>query len=87
MFIHKHPDLRQFSFNKKQTRNYTRALLDYFLINDDSLDLGEKVGIGKETTLSDHRPNYLNIFLSKVQKCSGFWRLNGDFLTEPEYVF
>ena len=25
VYRHKHPDLRQFSFNKKQTRNYTRA--------------------------------------------------------------
>ena len=45
------------------------------------------MGIGKETTLSDHRPIYLHISLSKVQKGRGFWRLNGDFLTEPEYVF
>ena len=84
---HKHPDLRQYYFNKKQTRNYTRAQLDYFLINNDSLDLVKKVGIGKETTLSDHRPIYHHISLSKVQKDRGFWRLNGDFLIEPEYDF
>ena len=51
------------------------------------LDLIKKVGVGKETILSDHRPIYLHISLSKFQKGRGFWRLNGDFLTEPEYVF
>ena len=56
-----------------------------FFINDDSLDLVKRWEL--ETTLSDHRPIYLHISLSKVQKGRGFWRLNGDFLTEPEYVF
>ena len=87
VYRHKHQNLRQYTFKKKQARNYTRAWLDYFLINDDSLDLVTKVGIGKDTTLSDHRPIYLHISLSKVQKGRGFWRLNGDFLNEPEYVF
>ena len=54
VFRHKHPDLRQYSFNKKQKKHYTRARLDFFLINDDSLDLVKKMGIGEETTLSDH---------------------------------
>ena len=43
--------------------------------------------IGKDTTLSDHRPIKLHISLSKVQKGRGFWTLNGDFLTDHEYVF
>ena len=30
------------SFHKKQTKNYTRATLDYFLINDDVLDIIKK---------------------------------------------
>merc|ERR1712120_28338 len=81
VYRHKHPNLRQYSFNnKKQARN------DYFLVNDDSLDLVTKVGIGKDTTLSDHRPIYLHVSQSKVQKGRGFWRLNGDFLNELEYV-
>ena len=71
-FRHKHPDLRKFSFNKKQARNYTKAHLDYFLINDDSLDLVTKVGIGRETTLSDHSPIYLHVSFSRVQKGRGF---------------
>ena len=74
-------------FNKKQINNHTRAQLDYFLINDDSLDLIKKVGIEKDTTLSDHWPIDLHIALSKFPKGRRFWRLNGDFLTEPEYVF
>lgn len=38
VFRHKHPDLRQYTFNKRQTKNYTRARLDYFFINDDSME-------------------------------------------------
>ena len=52
------------------------------MINDDSLDLVKKVEIGKETTLSGHRPIFLHISLFKAQKGRGFWRLNEDFLTE-----
>ena len=79
--------LRKYSYHKKQAYNYTRARLDYFLINDDSLDLVTKVGIGRETTLSDHSPIYLHVSFSRVQKGRGFWRLNNDFLNEPEFVF
>ena len=76
IFLNKHPHLIQYSFIKKETKNYTRARLDYFLINDDALDMVKKVGISKVSTLSDHRPIYLYIALSKVQKGRGFWRLN-----------
>ena len=86
VFRHKHPDLRQYTFHKKQTKNYTRARLDYFLMSDDSLDMVKKVGIGKASSLSDHRPIYLHIALSKVQKGRGFWRLNNDFLYDPVYI-
>ena len=72
VFRHKHPDLRKYTFHKKQTKNYTRARLDYFLISDDSLDIVKKLGIGKARSLSDHRPIYLHIALSKVQKVRGF---------------
>ena len=72
LFRHKHPDLRQYTFHKKQTKNYTRARLDYFLMNEDSLDLVRKVGIGKASLLSDHRPIYLHIALSTVQRDRGF---------------
>ena len=53
---HKHPDLRQYTFHKKRTNNYNRAKLDYFLMNEDSLKMVKKVGIGKACPLSDHRP-------------------------------
>merc|ERR1711888_78627 len=87
VFRHQHPDARKYTFNKKQTRNYTRARLDYFLINDDSLDLVSKVGIGRVNNLSDHSPIFLHLNLSKIKKGRGFWRLNCDFLKEPEFVF
>ena len=56
VYRHRHPDLRQFTFSKRQAKNYTKARLHYFLVNDDALDLVKKVGIGKESLLSDHRP-------------------------------
>ena len=87
VFRQEHPDLRNFTFSKKQARNYTKARLDYFLISDDSLDLVTKVGIGGETTLSDHCPIYLHLTLSRVKKGRGFWWLNNDFLSEPDFIF
>ena len=87
MFRHKHPDVRRYTFSKKQACNHTRARLDYFLTNDDSLDLVSKVGMGRENNLSDHSPIYLHLNLSKIKKGRGFWRLNCDFLKEPEFIF
>ena len=46
----KNPNARQFTFFKRQTNNYTRARLDYFLLNDSSTHLVKKVGIGKVGT-------------------------------------
>ena len=51
------------------------------------MDLVTKVGIGRETTLSDHSPIYLHLNLSRVSKGRGFWHLNNDFLREPEFIF
>ena len=87
VFRHRHPDIRRYTFSKKQARNHTKARLDYFLMNDDSLDLVSKVGMGRENSLSDHSPIYLHVNLSKINKGRGFWRLNCDFLKEPEFIF
>ena len=51
------------------------------------MDIITKVGIGRETTLSDHCPIYLHLTLSRVKKGRGFWSLNNDFLSEPEFIF
>ena len=72
---------------KKQTNNFTRSRFDYFLINDNATDMVKKVGIGKVCSLSDQRPIYLHISLSKVQKGRGFWRLNDDLLIDPQFIF
>ena len=77
------PLITQYTFMKKQTNNLTRARPDYFLLNDNSTDLVKKVGIGRVCSLFDHRP----ISLSKVQKGRGFWRLNGDLLVDPKFIF
>ena len=75
------------TFPKGQARNYTKASLDYFLMNDNALESVTKVGVGRENALSDHCPIYIHLKLSKVVRGRGFWRLNNDFLKEPEYVF
>ena len=72
----KYPQTRQYTFFKKQTNNFTRSRLDYFLMDENSTDLVKKVGMGKVCTLSDHMPIFLHISLTKVQKGRGFWRLN-----------
>ena len=86
VFRHKNPDSRKYTFRKGQAQNYTKARLDYFLMNDDALESVTKVGVGRETALSDHCPVYLHLSFSKVVRGRGFWRLNNDFLKEPEYV-
>ena len=35
----KYPQMRQYTFYKKQTNNFTRSRLDYFLMNENSTDL------------------------------------------------
>ena len=50
------------------------------------MDMVKKIGIGKVSALSDHRPICIHITPSKVQKGRGFWRLNGDLLIDPEYI-
>ena len=60
--------------NKANSQNnpIPQSIMDIYLENDDSLDLVKKVGIGKDTTLSDHRPIYLHIFLAGIQRAGDF---------------
>ena len=87
VFRHKHPDVRKYTFSKGQAKNYTKARLDYFLLNDGALESVIKVGVGRENALSDHCPIFIHLRLTKVVRGRGFWRLNNEFLKEPEYVF
>merc|ERR1711867_142703 len=79
VFRHKHPDRRKYTFSKGQARNYTKARLDYFLLNDVALESVTKVGVGRENAMSDHCPIYIHLRLCKVVRGSGFRRLNIDF--------
>ena len=56
-------------------------------MNENSMDFVRNLGLGKTSTLSDHRPIYLHLSLSKVQKGWGFWRLNGELLNDPIFVY
>ena len=87
VFRHRNPEVRKYTFSKGQAKNHTKARLDYFLLNDNALESVVKVGIGRENALSDHCPIYIHLRLTKVKRGRGFWRLNNEFLREPEYVF
>ena len=87
VFRHKNPDVRRYTFSKGQAKNHTKARLDYFLLNEGALESVVKVGIGRENALSDHCPIFIHLRLTKVVRGRGFWRLNNEFLKEPEYVF
>ena len=45
------------------------------------------MGVGRDNALSDHCPIFIHLRLTKVVRGRGFWRLNNEFLKEPEYVF
>ena len=56
-------------------------------MNDRALEAVVKVGVGRENALSDHCPIFIHLRLTKVVRGRGFWRLNNEFLKEPEYIF
>ena len=62
------PLSRQYTFSKKQTKNYTRARLDYFLVGENSIEFIKNVQIGCVCRSSDHRPVHLQISFSEIKK-------------------
>ena len=50
----RNPDVRQYTFHKRQARNYTKARLDYFLVSENSSEYIKDVQIGRVCILSDH---------------------------------
>ena len=56
----RNPNSRQFTFQKKQARNYTRARLDYFLVSENSSEYIKNVLIGRMCSLFDHQPIHLS---------------------------
>ena len=81
-----YPMRRQCTFNKKQTKNYTRAWFDYFLLRENSKEIIKDVLIGQMCSLSDHRPVYLQVSFSIVQKGKVFWRMRNELLTDFELI-
>ena len=80
------PNCRQYTFNKKQTRNYTRARLDNFLAIENSTKIIGNVQIGLVCSMSDHRPIHLHMSFSKVPKGKGFWRMRNELLTYIDFI-
>ena len=73
------PNSRKYTFNKKQTNNYTRAQLDYFLMSKNTTEIISKVGMDRVSNLSDHRLIPLHMSFSRVQKGKGFWRFKMSY--------
>ena len=82
----KNPKSRQYTFGKKQAKNYTRARLDYFLISKNSTHLVSKIGMDRVSNLSDHRPIHLHMSFSSVQRGNRFWRFNNELLKDLKYI-
>ena len=80
------PKSRQYTFRKKQAKNYTRARLDYFLLSKNSTYLVSKVGMDRVSNLSDHRPIHLHMSFSSVQRGNGFWRFNNELLKDLKFI-
>ena len=73
---------RQIDDNTHFTKNRLITILELGWI----IFLVKKEGIGKVSSLSNHRPVYLHLFLSKVRNGRGFWRLNEDMLKDPNLL-
>ena len=67
----RNPNLRQFTFHKKQAKNYSKARLDSYLVSENSSKYIKDVQIGRMCSLSDHRPIHLQMSFSKIQKGKG----------------
>ena len=69
-----------------QTKNRTKARLDFFLVSRNSLHMVTGVSIGRACALSNHRPIHLHLVPSPVQKGRGFWRFNNDLLKDKDFI-
>ena len=58
----KNPNIREFTFDKLQRKNRTKARLDYFLISGNTAEIVVDTSTERACNLSDHRP--INIELS-----------------------
>ena len=80
------PTSRQFTFDKRQARNHTRARLDYFLVSETSTENVKETGIDHASRLSDHRLIHLQISLTEIKKGRVFWRLKNSLLKDLDYI-
>merc|ERR1712082_41936 len=83
----RNPNATNFTFMKKQTRNTTKARLDFFLTNPQTAGYIQAVRIGTLTSLSDHRPISCTIVKNKAEAGPGYWRYDNKLLENPEMIF
>jgi hypothetical protein len=83
----RNPNATNFTFMKKQTRNTTKARLDFFLTNPQTAGYIQAVRIGTLTSLSDHRPISCTIVKNKAESGPGYWRYDNKLLENPEMLF
>ena len=82
----RNPNDSQFTFHKKQAKNFTRARLDYFLVSENSSEYINNVQICRMCSLSDHRPILLQMSFSNTRKGKGFWRMRNELLTDLDFI-
>ena len=76
----------EFTFDKMQRRNHTKARIDYFLLSRNTTELLTGASIGRACKLSDHRPIYFQISSSTFKKGRGFWRFDNDLLKTMDFI-
>ena len=64
----RNPGKREFTFDKKQKRNCTKASLDYFLLSKNSSEPVTGTSIGRACKLSVHRLIYLQLSSSSFKR-------------------
>ena len=82
-FRHFHPDLKHFSWSRKNPTKFAR--LDYFLVSSQLIDLIEDSTI-THGYRSDHSMINLKLKISPFKRGKGIWKLNCSLLKDPKYL-
>ena len=78
--------MKDFTFDKKQTSNRTKARLDYFLISQTTQRYITDAHIGRASILSDHRPILITISPAPIPTRRGFWRFDNSLLKDADFI-
>ena len=90
VFRDRHPTRVENTWQQKdvrQARNVKQARLDYFLVDNELGSFVELVGAAEPWNPAfDHRAVLLKVDLGRVQRGTGYWKMNNSLLDDPVYV-